>query len=249
VRSVDQQTLKPAEIILIDDGSDDETRATLRDIQKSHENSWIKIYGLARNQGPATARNLAWDRANQPYIAFLDADDSWHPRKIEFQYRWMADHPEAILTGHQKMVVRQVPACHLDPLELKLERITATRMLLGNCFATSTVMCRREIEFRFTQGKRYSEDYLLWLSISLAGCKMYRFNFPFAYYHKALFGEGGLSAHLWAMEAGQLDTYRRIHLEKKIGSLCWVLVSGLSLLKFGRRLLIKQVRKKVKKTG
>jgi len=94
VDSVAAQTLRPAEVILIEDGSGDNTLEQLYRVQGEHPKDWIKIIALEKNSGPSFARNTGWDAATQPYIAFLDADDSWHPQKTEIQYQWMAAHPK-----------------------------------------------------------------------------------------------------------------------------------------------------------
>src|SRR5690606_29412442 len=61
---------------------------------------WIRVVPLELNGGAAAARNAGWNSATGKYVAFLDADDTWHPQKIEVQYKWMEAHPEVGLTGH-----------------------------------------------------------------------------------------------------------------------------------------------------
>jgi glycosyltransferase involved in cell wall biosynthesis len=70
-------------VIVIDDASTDETLAKLMELRSRYGDGWIKVLRLGRNQGPATARNAGWMEAEKRYIAFIDADDAWHPRKIE----------------------------------------------------------------------------------------------------------------------------------------------------------------------
>src|SRR6185369_14935384 len=100
VRSVAGQSRRPAELILVDDASGDGTGALLEGLRSRYGPDWIRIITLERNQGPGTARNVGWDAATSTYIAFLDADDAWHPRKIEIQCAWMDSHPEFAVTGH-----------------------------------------------------------------------------------------------------------------------------------------------------
>src|SRR5438309_8195778 len=89
--SVAEQSVRPAEAILIDDASGDNTFAVMEKIRNKY-GDWIRIVALPMNQGAAAARNAGWHAATQPYIAFLDADDAWHPRKIEIQYGYMQQH-------------------------------------------------------------------------------------------------------------------------------------------------------------
>jgi glycosyltransferase involved in cell wall biosynthesis len=89
------QTVLPAEIILVDDFSDDAgvTLAVLHDLQRLDALLPIRLIFMSQNGGPGTARNAAWDISVQKYIAFLDADDIWDPKKIEIQWGWMSMHP------------------------------------------------------------------------------------------------------------------------------------------------------------
>ncbi len=92
VESILSQTLLPAELILVDDCSNDGglTIAKLKQIQDQYQSEIkIMVLEMKRNDGPGSSRNLGWSIATQPYIAFLDADDSWHSKKIEIQYGWM----------------------------------------------------------------------------------------------------------------------------------------------------------------
>jgi glycosyltransferase involved in cell wall biosynthesis len=94
LQSVVQQTTPPAEIILVDGGSDDSTIA----IGKSFG---VKIAG-ERSSGIAGGRNIGMREANEPWVAFLDHDDLWEPRKLERQLAAAAAFPRAqmILTDY-----------------------------------------------------------------------------------------------------------------------------------------------------
>jgi glycosyltransferase involved in cell wall biosynthesis len=100
VMSVAEQTLKPYEVILVEDCSGDYTLDVLYSLQSQFDVDWIKIIPLKVNSGPGTARNVGWNASQQDYIAFLDADDSWHPQKIEIQYGWMVKNSDVDMTGH-----------------------------------------------------------------------------------------------------------------------------------------------------
>ena len=77
-----QQTLTDFEVIVIDDGSSDDTAAWVKQVSDRR----VKLISQA-NQGPSGARNTGITYARGEYFAFLDADDLWHPTKLEKQVR------------------------------------------------------------------------------------------------------------------------------------------------------------------
>src|SRR5262245_35430521 len=79
VESVLAQTTRVAETVVVDDGSTDDTRQRLGRYAGS-----VRYVGQP-NQGVSAARNRGVSEASQDFVAFLDADDVWHPRKIELQ--------------------------------------------------------------------------------------------------------------------------------------------------------------------
>jgi glycosyltransferase involved in cell wall biosynthesis len=206
--SVGAQSLAPAEVILVDDHSGDGTLDRLLAAQSRLGTGRVKVVDLPRNGGPSVARNAGWDAATQPYVAFLDSDETWHPRKLELQFGWMAARPEVALTGHPR-IDHELPGRLPDRIGVR--RVRRRTLLLANQFPTASVMLRRELPVRFEPAKRHSEDYLLWLQIVARGYDAWRFQVPLVRAFKAPFGDGGLSRDLWKMEQGELDTYRRLH--------------------------------------
>jgi hypothetical protein len=87
LESVMDQTYKDIEVIVIDDGSTDDTREI---VQLYRMRDRRIRYCLQDNSGPSAARNRGMREANGTYIAFLDADDLWMPRKIEKQIAILA---------------------------------------------------------------------------------------------------------------------------------------------------------------
>lgn len=244
VESVAAQTVRPAEVILVDDCSGDDTLDALRKLQAQYSAGWIKIIPLSRNGGPGSARNAGWDVATQTYLAFLDSDDSWHPQKIALQYDWMVQHRDAALTGHERALAsdENMKAGEPNFSEVSFRQVSRRDLLFSNRFPTSSVMLERQIGHRFAEGKRYSEDYLLWLLIADSGKIMARCDVPFAFAYKAAYGSAGLSARLWDMERGELDTYHRLWKSGGIGMLSYAALGLYSMARHIRRLVISAVR-------
>ena len=81
IQSVQNQTYQNWEMIIVDDGSSDETEAIVLAILEN--DSRIQFHKLAQNSGPAVARNTGIEKASGHYMTFIDADDIWFPPFIE----------------------------------------------------------------------------------------------------------------------------------------------------------------------
>ena len=249
VNSIVVQTQLPKEVILVDDASDDDTLAILMELQNRYDKSWIHVIRLKNNSGPSAARNAGWAVATQPYIAFLDADDAWHPRKLEIQFGWMQAHPQVAMTGHNCTVVRSEVQDFTLPECWHAKSVIPYRFLLFSGltgFPTPSIILRRNLPYRFEPKKRHSEDYLFKLQIVLDGNDTWRLELPLVYLYKERYGEKGQTANLWKMEKGQLDTYRRLRAERRISWVVAIVLSVVSLLKYFRRVVLVYLRNRNK---
>jgi glycosyltransferase involved in cell wall biosynthesis len=242
--SVDAQTQRPSELILVDDGSGDGTLEKLRQLAAARPPGWIRVIALPENRGAADARNAGWAAAAQPYVAFLDADDAWHPRKLEIQYGYMKEHPEVALCAHRHEILQRPELPDRPVGEVSVERVSKASLLLSNNFLAPTVMMlKRELPQRFLSGRRHVDDHLLWLQIVSAGHPLVRLSPRLAYTYKRAFGEGGLSGQLRVMEKAELANYWILRREGSIGAAAALALSAWSLAKFARRLLLVGLRR------
>ena len=239
--SIFQQTIKPAEVIIINDASGAATSACLHQISMRYNqllHGWIKIIDLPQQMGPAGARNSGWQQASYRFLAFLDADDAWHPKKIEIQHAWMMANPDVAITGHHTLWLTADASPPALTNKWTASRISSIRQLMTNYFHTRSVMLRRNVPFRFNEEKKYSEDYLLWLEILFNGFKGVYMDLPLAYTFKPQYGASGLSGNLWAMEKGELDTYLRLYQKKQLSFFHLVGLIPFSLLKYAKRQML-----------
>lgn len=237
-KSVLKQTLQPAEILLIDDASGDGTLEVLKQLEQDYAQK-VRIIPLQQNGGPGLARNAGWDAATQPWLAFLDADDVWHPRKLEIQWGWLEDHQEVSLCGHTSLLCSE----NIDdfrPIEpFKVSRLTPLIMLISNRLPTRSVMLRRDLPFRFGD-KNVTEDYLMWLEIILAKFPACRLETCLVFSLRPEFSHGGYSGQLWVHEQRELAALKLLWMKGKIAlpvlmmSLIW------SYVKFLRRMWLRR---------
>ncbi len=226
------QTLQPSEIILIDDASGDGTLDLLLEFEKEHRPR-LRVMTQKSNGGPGLARNIGWDAASHPWLAFLDADDEWHPRKLEIQWAWLVEHPEAALCGHGTKL-SDGHFDHVSEGSMAVSRLTIFQMLISNRLPTRSVMLRRDLPFRF-RGKNVTEDYLLWLQIILARLPAYRMDVYLAYSMRPDFSPGGYSGQLWRHEKRELAALETLRIEGHLSWPVWFVASGWSYVKFLRR--------------
>ncbi|WFU75662.1 glycosyltransferase family 2 protein [Bradyrhizobium sp. CB2312] len=165
ITSVQQQTYPHWELIVADDCSPDDTGRIVA--RYAEQDPRVKLVVQPVNQGPAMARNASLGKAQGRFIAFLDSDDWWLPRKLELQLDF-AGRSGAALTYTQFKRVDQ-DGNNEGRLMKVPDRLTY-RMLLGNtAIATSTAMVDRKQTGDFRMTKTYYDDFALWLKLLRAG--------------------------------------------------------------------------------
>ena len=166
VESVLSQTYKHLEVIVVDDGSTDDTR----DILKKYQNKLTYIF--QKNNGQSSARNHGIRTGKGTYIAFLDSDDLWLPEKLELQMEVMSQNQTIGLVSCGAYIIN--PKGRIEDEWIreeyqtreKLLRDLQTRKLFLN---TSCVLVKRMCLDRvgeFKEGLGFAEDWDLWLRIA-----------------------------------------------------------------------------------
>lgn len=243
IASVAAQRLPPAEVLLVDDCSGDGTLERLHQVAAGYPEGWVKVFSLPRNGGPSGARNLGWDRASQPYIAFLDADDTWHPEKLALQMEVLEADPQIALLAHSMNV--QPRTAPPPPVSRPVAvRVLPNRLpLMGSPFPTASMVLRRDLPFRFDEHRRRAEDFMLWAQILLSGHRCARIEPVLASWHKPPFGAGGLSGDMEAMYAAAIDVRRTLHQQGLIGGPRMHLAALLGVARHARRRVLTFARR------
>lgn len=162
LESVVSQTFPVTEIIVVDDGSTDNTREVVAQFGSR------VIYIHQKNAGAAAARNRAIGVATGEWLAFLDSDDWWMPDKIQLQLDALARSPRAVLSYTSAWIVSQGGAREMfravEPA--KLRRALRHSNLITSC---SSVMVRREAviaEGCFDESLSLSDDWDMWVRLA-----------------------------------------------------------------------------------
>lgn len=166
LQSVLSQTHPQTEVIVVDDGSRDDTAALVETF------AGVKCIRQV-NMGVSAARNTGAAAASGDYLAFLDADDVWHPAKLALQVKDMEAHPDVVLSRTHFRESQWAPdefaRCFCSPDSQIVAHLSES--FLNPYFATSTVMVRRsafESIGGFDSELRIAEDVDFYLRI-LAG--------------------------------------------------------------------------------
>ena len=185
--SVEKQSFKDYEVIVVNDGSSDETERVLQNFQFPISN--FQIINHPSSLGITKSRQEALEKSTGEYIAILDDDDEWiDTDKLAKQVKYLDEHKECVLVGGGRVdeISNQIKNPNGKNIRLRLESDQQIRktMLFRNNFFTSTVMFRREVAIRaggfISDADDFGEDYDLWLRMGKLG-KMY--NFPQAFTH------------------------------------------------------------------
>ena len=164
IDSVLLQTLADFELIVVDDGSTDDSAAVV-DACAALDPRIQVIH--TENRGVAPARNLGITRARANLIACLDGDDVSRPQRLEKQVRFLNRHPEVGVVGGAMNLV-DADGTHIRRIDYPAQPDAAV-ILQGNPIGFSTAMMRRALAVRvggFRSICSDAADYDMWLRIS-----------------------------------------------------------------------------------
>ncbi|WP_205908126.1 glycosyltransferase family 2 protein [Rhizobium wuzhouense] len=164
IRSVQAQSFTRWEMLIVEDGSPDDTAAVVKEFADTDPR--IQLIRQA-NAGPAMARQKALDHARGRYIAFLDADDLWLPEKLSRQLAFMQAHDAVIsFTAFRRITADGKGTGRLIHVP---ERLGYHDLLGNTAIATSTVLIDSSKSGPLAMTKTYYDDFVLWLGILKRG--------------------------------------------------------------------------------
>lgn len=214
LESIQAQTHAATEVLVADDASTDDTARIIAEF--AARDTRIRHLRLPANSGgPAGPRNFALAQARTTWVAFCDADDLWHPQKLELQLRVAeAESADLVCTAIRDFAPPRPPAPYqpVDPTRrLCVERIGLWRLLGKNIIPGSSVLCRRVLiaeagGFDTTRELVAVEDYDLWLRLIERGAKVVKIELPLVDYRRL---PSSLSARKLRMARRAMGALRR----------------------------------------
>ena len=240
IDSVLAQTYTDFELVIVDDGSTDGSRAIAERYRARHPNRIVVV--SQENRGLAGARNTALRVASGQVFALLDSDDGWAPTFLEAQMRLLDTHADvAIVSGNafnrggaeDGRPARPVPDPRPAPDLITILR-DETAVFIMSLF-------RREVVDRiggFDERFRTNEDYDFWIRAAFAGFKFLRNPEPLGFYRRHA---NSLSASDVRMIAGILRVYREAAVHSQGGSVAAEVIAE-QIERFETELLAAQAR-------
>ena len=170
VASVFSQTYKNWEMIIVDDCSKDNSKEIISEL--STKDKRIKPIFLEKNVGAAKARNVAIRQSKGKYVAFLDSDDLWNPKKLEKQLSFMYENEIAFSYTNYQFISENGE--DLSNIISAPEKMTYDSYLKNTIIGCLTVIIDREKSGEFEMPNiRSSHDMALWLLIMKRGFSAY----------------------------------------------------------------------------
>lgn len=226
------------EIIIINDGSTDNSEFIVKEYINNHTNMPIKLV-TTENRGVSSARNLGMKMATSEWIALLDSDDIWLPHKLERQIAIIENEPsiDFLGCGYNDATLRIM----FKPIR-KLYRANIKDLCIKMFPVTPSALFKRDIFNEiggFNETLRYAEDGNYFMQI----CLKYRYyylpeNLVSIGHGKRPFGDKGLSANLKGMYQGNIYTINNLASKKEISIPFYLFLRVFYLAKYIRRKVI-----------
>lgn len=169
VESVQKSNFKDLEILLIDDGSKDLSKALCQHLAKKYSN--IRFYSFGKNRGLSNALNFALKKAKGTYICRLNQDDIMMPERVTLQLKYLQNHPDVVAVGSYITLFNE--AGDLETLTyFEDDALIRQNWCFVSPFADPAIMYLKDVAIKaggYSQRYWPADDLHLWYRISRFG--------------------------------------------------------------------------------
>ncbi len=178
IRSIDRQTYKNFELIIVNDGSNDDTKLYLSKLNIPY----LKVVNLEKNSGgPATGRNKAIENSSGMWLCFIDSDDFWFKRKLEVMKNMIEEKSNCDVFCHNLISKNKISKKKIKlfsgPLSANQEYkdllTIGNKLLLSGTCVNSKFLIENKIHFNSKKKYISVEDYDFWLNLSFKDAKFF----------------------------------------------------------------------------
>jgi hypothetical protein len=174
LRSIGEQSMQPAEVIVADDGSTDDTERVVREFGACH------LHNPRGDWRPSGGRNAGMRAAGTTYVAFIDSDDLYHPRALERLHAAVAAQKDAPFAFGRGLAARLTPSGWesdgvIAPRDWELEDFLCS-LYARNSIPSGGGLVRRELALAlggFDQRSVFAQDHAFWLKLARDGDPVY----------------------------------------------------------------------------
>lgn len=243
--SVFNQTFRVDEVIIVNDGSTDNSIETIQGYIIEKNVSSIRVINKD-NGGVSSARNLGIEKAKNEYIAFLDCDDEWVKDKVDLQLKEIVGNDVVLVGGNHSP--NRMNRISFRKIKADVNEVSLLDLLFKNYFQTSTVLIKKTTALKFEgfdEKQTHAEEGQFFYNMTAHGT-LKHINKQLVIYDggdKFGFGESGLSEDVVAMEKGEIKNLYFAYKNLNINLGIFLISLIFSVLKFIRRLLSLQLRK------
>ena len=181
INSVQSQTYQNWEMIIIDDGSTDNTKDIITPFLSDYRIKYLRQL----NSGPSIARNNGINKAKGKYLAFLDSDDLWKPNKLEIQIKYLHNNPTyGLIHTNYSTFENDIKDCKPFKQSSWFSKWPGyDRLLIFDSIGTLTVLTETQLKSLggFRKDLFGTEDWDLWIRVSKE-TKISKLNDDTAYY-------------------------------------------------------------------
>ncbi|MBN1072562.1 glycosyltransferase family 2 protein [Clostridium botulinum] len=244
INSVLNQSFDDYEIILINDGSTDNSEIIVNKLIQENKNKLIRNINQ-KNMGVSVARNKGIILAKGEYIAFLDSDDTWNKEKTKLQLEFMDKNKDISILGTDYNIYMDDKVIVRSNNKKKFIEANYKKMLFKNFFTIPSVIVKKDILLKekifFDEYKFRAEDQLFFLRI-IKNHRGGKITIPLINLYKFEAGSSGLSGDLLKLQVAELDNFKKLYKEKQISMIVYVFSVIFASIKFIRRLIICKIR-------